>query len=269
MQCIKPITLRNGVFGCGKCIYCRIQKAREWSCRLLQELSYWEKSVFVTLTYSDKFLPDSHSLVKSDLQKFFKRLRKNSKAKLKYFACGEYGSKTNRPHYHAIIFGLGQSQEDKTLIKDCWRLCDWSMLQDKKAFGTVTYDSCRYVSDYIFKKYSGVKAEEEYISKGLAVPFKVSSLGLGLRYCLDNKENLVHNKQIFCRGVPMALPRYYADKLGVKLEEKNDLRFNQWTEYAKLKGISIGDVADVQLEHAKQREANFNRRSQLFRKGDL
>lgn len=48
------------------------------------------------------------SLRKTDIQLFFKRLRKsksgNGKSDIKYYVCGEYGGKTNRPHYHAIIF---------------------------------------------------------------------------------------------------------------------------------------------------------------------
>jgi hypothetical protein len=38
------------------------------------------------------------------LQQFFKRVRARG-FKLRYFACGEYGGKFGRPHYHALIFG--------------------------------------------------------------------------------------------------------------------------------------------------------------------
>lgn len=48
-------------------------------------------------------------LVKSDLQKFFKRFRKLfsyafPSDSFKYFAIGEYGSQTFRPHYHILLF---------------------------------------------------------------------------------------------------------------------------------------------------------------------
>lgn len=48
-------------------------------------------------------------LVKSDLQKFFKRFRKLfsyafPSYSFKYFAIGEYGSQTFRPHYHIALF---------------------------------------------------------------------------------------------------------------------------------------------------------------------
>lgn len=275
MQCTSPITIKNGKFPCGHCLACRIAKSREWSARLIHELSYWDKSVFVTLTYSDLFLPKDLSLKKKDLQNFFKRLRKYSNTKLKYFACGEYGEKIKynsglgRPHYHAIIFGLSNSKEDTEYVKDAWRFCDWSMFKSNKAFGTVTYDSCRYVSDYIFKKYNKELAEDVYLSKGLEIPFKVCSQGLGLRFCLDNKENLISNFGFTLHGSKMALPRYYVEKLDLQLEEQNELHFNQWKKYAELHNVHISDIAELIDEHNKQRNLNLLRRSNLFHKGEL
>ena len=269
MQCTKPIRINNQYFPCGHCLSCRISKAREWSARLLHELNYWDKAVFVTLTYEDSFLPENSSLRKSDLQKFFKRLRKSINHKIKYYACGEYGTKGNRPHYHAIIFGLGQNEIDKALIKDCWRYCQWSNFVDSKAFGTVTYDSCRYVSDYIFKKYNGEKAKEVYTSKGLEIPFKISSQGLGLRYCLENRENLIYNHGFTSHGVPMALPRYYVDKLNIKLAPQDEENFQRWNNYAKRKKINLADIAQLKEDMNRQRELNVERRTNLYHKGEF
>ena len=61
-------------------------------------------------------------MVKADLQKFFKRLRRDTNTPIKYFACGEYGKRSrliqtrsgrlyqtdgDRPHYHFILYGIG------------------------------------------------------------------------------------------------------------------------------------------------------------------
>lgn len=270
MQCTRPIRVNNQFFPCGHCLSCRISKAREWSARLLHELSFWPCAVFVTLTYEDSFLPANCSLRKRDLQLFFKRLRKSlGERKIKYYACGEYGSKKNRPHYHAIIFGLGQDKQSKDLIKDTWRYCQWSNFQDSKAFGSVTYDSCRYVSDYIFKKYNGEKAKEEYTDKGLEVPFKISSQGLGLRYCLSDSANLIANNGFSLRGVRMGLPRYYVSKLGLKLEDQSEVKYNQWLHYAEKHNIPLGDVAELKERSNAQREMNVERRASLYHKGEL
>lgn len=280
MQCTSPVFIPHvGSVPCGKCLSCRISKSREWSARLLHELSYWNSAVFITLTYDDFHLPKNNSLVKSDLQKFFKRLRSYSNAKIKYFACGEYGDNKRhvdygtgqgRPHYHAIIFGLSSRKRiDRQFVKDCWHFCDWNMLSDKKCFGSVTYDSCRYVSDYIFKKYSKELAKSVYLDKGIEVPFKICSQGLGLRYCLDERANLSANMGFTLHGSRMALPRYYVKKLGLKLEHSGEAEeLAKWQHYADTHD-GYFYASEPYFAHMKQRALNVERRSELFHKGKL
>ena len=67
--------------------------------------------MFVTLTYCDDALPEKGSLVREDVKKYCKRLRKymltHHNRKIKYMAVGEYGENgTERPHYHLIILGM-------------------------------------------------------------------------------------------------------------------------------------------------------------------
>ena len=105
---------------CGRCVGCRLERSRQWANRCMLELQYHESSYFVTLTYDDEHVPVTYysenvdgearsglTLRARDLQLFMKRLRKeHSYERLRFFACGEYGSNSYRPHYHAIIFGL-------------------------------------------------------------------------------------------------------------------------------------------------------------------
>lgn len=67
---------------------------------MYHEAQCHEQNAFLTLTYQD---PPPESISRDHLQRFFKRLRKLYR--LRYFACGEYGERTHRPHYHSIIFG--------------------------------------------------------------------------------------------------------------------------------------------------------------------
>jgi hypothetical protein len=67
------------------------------------------ESWFVTLTYAPEFLPvvdGVQTLVPKHLQAFLKRVRADVGPGLRFFAVGEYGSVSKRPHYHAILFGL-------------------------------------------------------------------------------------------------------------------------------------------------------------------
>lgn len=147
MRCSRPIRrdrIRNGnrfkeEFPCGKCPPCRIQQRQEWTLRILLEMRDWSHAHFITLTYSDEWLPNGlrcgvdskgrlvgGELHKRDLQLFFKRLRKLMHPEsLRYFAVGEYGTKKGRPHYHAVLFSnsdlgarLDWNQEGKPVVCD-------------------------------------------------------------------------------------------------------------------------------------------------------
>lgn len=141
-------------FPCGQCLHCRINKAREWTHRLLLEQMVHPSSCFVTLTYDDEHLPDDNSVSKVELQKFLKRLRRKTYAgydftKIRYFGVGEYGEKTQRPHYHVALFGIDDTDEPA--------ICEsWSDGQgNAKGFahvGEVNSDSARYITGYVVKK---------------------------------------------------------------------------------------------------------------------
>lgn len=80
--------------------------ARDWSTRIVDEASLHEESCFCTLTYSDQHLPDPPEVSRRAMQLFLKRLRKAiAPTRIRFFLCGEYGSKVMRPHYHVLIFG--------------------------------------------------------------------------------------------------------------------------------------------------------------------
>lgn len=121
---------------------------------MMMELDNHSSACFITLTYEDYYLPEYGSLVKSDLQKFFKRLRKNTGLHLRYYAVGEYGSKRGRPHYHAIIYGMPQDEHTALAISKAW------------PFGRIQVDPCnlntiQYVAGYVLKKLFNTKEEQE------------------------------------------------------------------------------------------------------------
>lgn len=87
---------------CGSCVGCQISRAREWAIRCSLELQQHSRASFVTLTYSDRYVPPT--LSRDDLSKFLRSFRKKVGG-LRFFGCGEYGERRERPHYHAILFG--------------------------------------------------------------------------------------------------------------------------------------------------------------------
>ena len=218
MQCTNPFRIKNpdrfkygglnGSIGpewlevpCGHCMSCRIARSREWAIRLLHENEFWEDSVYITLTYEEEFVSDS--LVPSDLQKFWKRLRKDLDHKISYFACGEYGGRFGRPHFHAIVFGL--SVKDRKIIKKAWPFGFVKL-------GCVCYESCRYVAGYVQKKLYGKEAKF-YEEQGLVPPYSCCSKHLGEKYVDKYWNKLYQQETVTVGGIPMGLPRYYKKKL--------------------------------------------------------
>lgn len=206
-------TLKNwpGAFlaPCGHCLGCQLDYSRTWADRLLMELQYHDSAYFVTLTYDDDHVPrvvadykddgtpiEHLSLVKRDAQLWMKRLRKQfSNDKIRFFLAGEYGSKTFRPHYHAIVFGLhlGDLQLlKKSALGDDYYVSPRLSRTWPNGFSmvaAVTWQSCAYVTRYVTKKV-GTGKRFDYEHAGIEPPFSLMSNrpGLGLQYYLDHPE---------------------------------------------------------------------------------
>jgi hypothetical protein len=126
---------------CGNCIGCLKSKAREWAIRCTLELRDHPDACWVTLTYDDDHLPPT--LSKDHLRAYIKRVRARIHPRsLRYFASGEYGEQRGRPHYHSIIYGLGEHETD--LIK-AWNY-------GRAQIDTLTPASIAYVAGYTAKK---------------------------------------------------------------------------------------------------------------------
>lgn len=227
---------------CGQCIGCRLDYSRQWMQRCLLENSYHENACFLTLTYTDQNVPRSFfcdsstgeilnpdapwlTLEPRHLTLFWKRLRKWYGEELRYYACGEYGSNTFRPHYHAIVFGLNPDRlglEDwsrnfrgdrlylsRVLTDDVWKLGNVMV-------GEVNEQTCAYVSRYVMKKLKG-EASVFYDEHGLVPPFTRMSThpGLGNQYFQDHPDIYEFDKIHISTpqgGKSFRPPRYY-DKL--------------------------------------------------------
>lgn len=171
---------------CGRCPPCQRRRINDWVFRLLQEDKVSVTSYFVTLTYDNDSVPLSPrgwmTLNKSDYQKYMKRLRKLSPRKLKYYAVGEYGSKTDRPHYHAIIFNALPDD-----IVDAWSVNGVPI--GNVFIGNVSGDSIGYTAKYISKESRiPVHARDDRIKE-----FSLMSKGLGKCY-LDDVKNVKYHK---------------------------------------------------------------------------
>lgn len=186
-QCDTPFTVESIKKGrvpvpCGKCPNCFARRISGWSFRLMQEDKRSNSSHFITLTYDTEHVPITKngymSLSKRDVQLFIKRLRKaqtskvfNSDGKkradpIKYYAAGEYGGKTRRPHYHIILFN-GELEK----IQLCWQL-------GNVHYGVVSAASVGYTLKYMSKPQKGaLHANDDRVPE-----FSLMSKGIGENY---------------------------------------------------------------------------------------
>lgn len=220
-ECLSPITLRSPIrtVPCGKCPYCLSNKRQDWVFRLRLEHRHSDEAIFLTLTIADKYLSWRNGVAqlnKKDLQKFLKRIRqeqkKYSEKQVRYYAVGEYGTKTRRPHYHLLLFNLSP----KVDIQKFW-------YQGHIHTGSVNDASIAYCTKYVVQY-------KDQAQKQINPPFAVMSKrpAIGSQYITTatkawHKENQFFH--VIDQGQKMNMPRYYRKKIFTDRELKlNQIR---------------------------------------------
>jgi len=210
---------------CGQCVGCRLERSRQWAVRCVHEASLYDRNCFITLTYSDEFLPHGGSLDKRAFPLFMKRLRKRfSGETIRYFHCGEYGDCSGRPHYHACVFGFDFPDKYVWSVRSgfpVWRSAIlerlWKFGQSE--IGSVTFESAAYVARYIMKKVTGVAAEQHYcvcdpvtgevVDKVPEYTTMSRRPGIGRAWFDKFKAEVYPADEVIVRGRSMKPPKFY------------------------------------------------------------
>lgn len=241
---------------CGKCITCKLRKSLEWATRVTHELETTGLGCFITLTINEEsmirrgfhYKGEWHppfSIYKRSLQKFFKRLRKATAIdvpdpdtgrtkkvyqKFRYLACGEYGEKLGRPHYHICL--LGYDFADKFYWRQspsghpCYRspLLErvWSINGNPighAEIGELNFQTAAYTARYTLAKkphsedyqhaYGYNQETGEILFSHVHPEFLLMSKGIGKdwwnRYRTDTDKDYIETID----GKTVAVPRYY------------------------------------------------------------
>lgn len=222
-----PKASHSGVkltIACGQCVNCRLQHAVNNAVRCVHEAKSHEVNSFITLTYRDDDLPADGGLNHRDFQLFAKRLRERCEFKFKFVMCGEYGETTNRPHYHALLFGCDFSDRRfYRQTKNGDRLDTSELLESvwQKGFctvGDVSFESAKYVCGYIQKKITGKEAADHYM--GRKPEYIVWSNGIGADWFEKYGRQSYDHDFIVMDGKRLKIPRYYDNKFEVVDSEK-------------------------------------------------
>jgi hypothetical protein len=263
MPCYKPVDCYHKVGGgvtwkkaesngrkaqipCQQCIGCRLERSRQWAVRMMHEASLHEDNTFITLTYDDDNLPYGGSLDLRHYQLFMKRLRKKySDRTIRFFHCGEYGDRFERPHYHAVLFGFdfpdkelfrtehGGASYTSEILTNLWD-------RGHCLIGDVTFESCAYVARYVTKKITGADSELHYeradeygVVVGKVRPEYATMSrrpGIGQDWFRRYGADVYPFDEVVVNGHPTKPPRYYDDLLKKDREgdhEKVKLRRKQ------------------------------------------
>lgn len=298
-MCLTPVRIRSKakdffnspyktmVVNCGKCIECLQDKQRAWEYRLFSECKHSKHSLFVTLTYDVANLPlmvngqiETYSqyvkrksiedccptLNPRDLQLYFKRLRKKTGVKLKFFACGEYGSKDGRPHYHfALFYNNGDPAKIEAAIDSCWQkgFTDIQPLIEQRII---------YLTKYITDKCLFSKRDPRAIDY-----FNRCSKGLGIDgYFEDEKHYGVgFTTTMLPNGTVIPVPRYYKRKFLPKTDFYSLSIYEQYEHFTKRRDTAIkrfeqdrkilgcGQSHEANAEYARNRTSDESRRRVL------
>jgi len=243
---------------CGKCINCLKRRASDWSFRLEQEVKVSSSACFLTLTYENPPKTDLgyHTLKKRDFQTFLKRLRKlvpvkmennRNVNKLKYYACGEYGTRTQRPHYHAVLFNLPH-----------WLIANPQQISDTWKNGHIhivnnNLKTINYVVGYM-QKQGMVKLNEQ---DNRAPEFSLMSKGMGNAYLTDAMIQYYRSRKLFCivkeEGQIISMPRYYKNIIYTK-EELQEL-YQTWIDEYNYNFLQDWELSKIEREKVEQQKA--------------
>ena len=212
---------------CGKCVGCRLDYSRSWADRCVLEGKSYEFNWFVTLTYDDDhIITKDRSLLSSkgtltlypkDLQDFLKRLRfhwekdhgwskivsdqdpdRVINAGIRFYAAGEYGSTTFRPHYHILLFNTPiydlvpffVNQQGDTVYTSDEIQSIWG--NGHVTIGEMNWQTAAYTARYVMKKQKGKGAAEHYEAAGIYPEFVRMSRkpGIGRFYFEAHKDEI-------------------------------------------------------------------------------
>lgn len=232
---------------CGKCIGCRLDYSRQWADRCMLEAKQYPKNHnwMITLTYDPENItmrPGANretgelelvgTLVSEDLTKFMKDLRRFYKyhynhENIRFYACGEYGPQTYRPHYHLIIFNTPIKPEELEYFftnkeGDKIYLCEkiqkiWG--KGQITVGEVTWNSAAYVARYVMKKRKGKESKKYYKLLNVEPEFVRMSRkpGIAYKYFEEHKDEIYEADEIIINNkkgeAKVIKPSKYYDRL--------------------------------------------------------
>ncbi|AXH76068.1 MAG: replication initiator protein [Microviridae sp.] len=188
------------------------------------------RNCFVTLTYADCHLARGGTLVKGHLSDFVRRVRETFRPELvRFYGIGEYGTKTQRPHYHALLFGAdfprgavvakgehGCAVYASTALQSHWK---YGLV----SIGDLTPESAAYCARYALKKQGAMVHKRlsswtdpdtgEVIYRTPEFALMSRRPGIGKTWLTAYKSDVFPDDFIIIKERKTRVPRYYVKQL--------------------------------------------------------
>lgn len=138
-MCTRPIDHEGLTFACRSCEECLKIRRAQWVARMMAERTLHDHAYMITLTYDNESQENRDAAMMfsyTDVQAFMRRLRQAARragqtSGIRFVVAGEQGPKTNRCHWHIVLY----SQIDLRLLGEVSRF--GRVLKDPKKFTTV------------------------------------------------------------------------------------------------------------------------------------
>lgn len=286
---------------CGRCHECRLKYSRDWATRMVLEMREHESSYFLTLTYDNdhvhtsdmvdvetgEYLGKTLSLCKADLAPFIKRLRRgleyDNRPPIRFYAAGEYGDQTLRPHIHIIVFGLFlddlEPLRKSKLGNQCYK-SEW--LQKYWPYGDIivnetSWQACAYVARYVMKKQYGANAD---IYKILCIEPEFAQMsrkpGIGRKWYDEHKNQLYLSDEdkiyleTITGGMTVQPPAYYDRLFGIEDADRMEEIKSKRRESAEQHNRNVQAQTTLSLEEQLEaRRRLIEKRVEMLRRSEV
>lgn len=262
---------------CGHCKLCRIAEYREWALRCWLEACEYDSNQFITLTYDEENEPKS-GVCRTEITRFMHNVREHFRRKLKhngirFYACGEYGKKTKRSHYHILLFNCPPFGDEKkyktTKRKHTLYISETLSHLWGKGFctiGTVTRQSCDYVARFRLKNFD--------INQCLLFHCMSTQKGIGYDYLVRNLNRIIAEDKIHVTGNIVAkLPRFYDRKIAELIGQERFEKELAIPRYEKARARIAEEMArtglseeEIYLNRVEQEKSKANTLIKKFNK---
>ena len=266
--------LKTLTLPCGRCIGCRLKRTKSWAIRCMHEAQMHNENSFITLTYNDEHY--KLGLDYTDFQKFLDRMRKHKGRPTRYFAAGEYGDISNRPHWHALLFGTTFPNLQQ-IGDNLWRSPELEQLWPYgfSSIGEVTFQSAAYVASYCTKKVNGPLAAQKYtrvnLQTGQIEKVQPEMARMSLKPGIGANWLRKYWPEVYAArdgvtmkgGFTMQAPRYY-DKLMEK-QDPETIENKQYERYKKREQYIQDSTQDRLTVREKVATAKLNQKQRKLR----